>query len=63
MSDTDIIIIIAARLSGTSWPRIVQMMGWQEKTSAQKLRRTVRDKLFPKATKKKKHVFQEDLKF
>ncbi len=51
-SDMQVISIVSLRLSGISWPGIVRMMGLQEETSAQKLRRTVKNKLFPKAKKK-----------
>lgn len=54
LSDLQVISIVSLRLSGVSWPGVVRMMGLQEETGAQKLRRTVRDRLFPKATKKKK---------
>ena len=58
LTDLEVIAIVTARLRGDSWPIIVrrEVGGFEENITAQSLRRSVKDQLFPKAkvTKKKK---------
>ncbi len=51
LSELQIITILTLRLRGESWPGIVQRE--ELDCTAQKLRRTMKDMLFPQAKKKR----------